>query len=180
MSNLITIQHLCICLFSSFSASPKKNSHYSPVQFLCGNPWLVWIMPFSISSGYFITNTPSDTFIMIFLTLRCAILKILSDNNVVLILFFKSPAFSLTSNRDFSWRARTGKRIMPFFLRKEGGGNHASSTFFPPATPVLVFNEQLQMTALITASGHWKRPLMIGKNRGPFASISSSLNHFLW
>lgn len=41
-----------------------------------------------------------------------------------------------------------------FFLRKEGGGNHASSTFFPPATRVLVFNEQLQMTALITASGH--------------------------
>lgn len=31
---------------------------------------------------------------MIISTLCCAVLKILSDNNVVLILFFKPPAFS--------------------------------------------------------------------------------------
>lgn len=73
---------------------PQKNSHYSPAQFRCGTRWLVWIMMFSISSGYSITNTPSDTFIMIISTLCCAVLKILSDNNVVLILFFKPPAFS--------------------------------------------------------------------------------------
>lgn len=52
----------------------------------------------------------------------------------------------------------------------------------PPLRPPLLLslpslaarlNEQLEMTALITACGHRKRPLMIEKNRGPFASISS-------
>lgn len=65
-----------------------------------------------------------------------------------------------TSNRDFSCRARTGKRIMPFFFLRKGWGERNKimllQPFFLPllATRVLVFNEQLQMTALITASGH--------------------------
>lgn len=46
---------------------------------------------------------------------------------------------------------------MSFFyiFFKEGGEEIVLlQPFFPPATRVLVFNEQLQMTALITASGH--------------------------
>lgn len=153
MSNLITIQHLCMCLFSSFSASPQKNSHYSPVQHLCGNPRLASITLFSISSGYFLTNTPSDTFIMILVS-EGQHSSMLSDNNVLLILFFKPPAFPFTSNRDLSCRARTGERIMPFFCKERGKKNKIM--LLQPFFLLLLgcFNEQLQMTALITASGH--------------------------
>lgn len=68
----------------------RKEHSLQPCTILLWQPWLAWIMLFSISSGYFITNMLSDTFIMIFLQLSCAVLKILNDNLIVWILFFET------------------------------------------------------------------------------------------